>query len=190
MILFFDVVPSARTALLYLEKYGRAFTPPVRSASWPLSPSVRASVKGTSNTVGRVPAASFAANDGAVHWYSTGLTLIDGFAFSNCATCALNCWIAAGVEPGINDATLIVTVFAVEPTATAAVAHAATTIAAATAVAIRMDFIALPFLGRLPVCRSAGARPSCPSGQHLLRALRSRSGPRRRAAAGQGLGRS
>ena len=109
---------------MYFEKYGSAFTHEVRSASWPLSPSVRASVNGTSNTVGRVPAASFAAKVGPVHWYSTGLTLIDGLAFSNCATCALNCWIACGVLPGISDATLIVTDFVVDPTAAAA-AHTA-----------------------------------------------------------------
>src|SRR5207244_2832879 len=70
-IFFFDVVPSARTAGLYFEKYGSFLTSAVRSASWPLSPSVRASVNGTSNTVGSVPAASLAANVGPVHWYST-----------------------------------------------------------------------------------------------------------------------
>src|SRR6267142_5013086 len=113
MILFFDVVPSASTAGLYFEKYGSAFTPAVRSASWPLSPSVRASVNGTSNTVGSVPAASLAANVGPVHWYSTGLTLIDGLAFWNSATCALNCAVAAGVLPGMSDATLIVVVLVV-----------------------------------------------------------------------------
>ena len=73
-----------------------------------MSPRVRASVNGTSNTVGSVPAASFAANVGPVHWYSTGLTRIDGLAFSNCATWSLNCWTAAGVLPGISEATLIV----------------------------------------------------------------------------------
>ena len=62
-----EVVPSAMTAGLYLEKYGSAFAYFVRSASWPLSPSVRASVNGTSNTVGRVFAASFAAKVGPVH---------------------------------------------------------------------------------------------------------------------------
>src|SRR6185436_16695444 len=168
MIRPFESVPSARTALLYFEKYGSAFASEVRSASWPLSPSVRASVNGTSNTVGSVPAASFAANDGPVHWYSTGLMSIDGFALSNCVTWALNCLIAAGVEPGISDATLMVTFFVVEPTAAAVVAHAATTIAPATRVAKRMDFIALPFLGRLRIFRSAGARPWCPPAQHLL----------------------
>src|SRR3954447_17211922 len=105
----FESVPSARTALLYFEKYGSAFAYVVRSASWPLSPSVRASVNGTSNTVGSVPAASFAANVGAVHWYSTGLILIDGFAFWNAATRWLNWSMAACVLPGISDATLIVT---------------------------------------------------------------------------------
>src|SRR5438094_257237 len=105
-------VPSASTAGLYFEKYGSFFTYDVRSASWPLSPSVRASVNGTSNTVGSVPAASFAANVGAVHWYSTGWTLIPGFVFSNCATCWLNCSTAAAELPGISDATLIVTAFA------------------------------------------------------------------------------
>src|SRR3954449_9456583 len=108
----FASVPSAITALLYLEKYGSPFAYWVRWASWPLSPSVRASVNGTSNTVGSVPAASFAANVGPVHWYSTGLTLIDGFAFWNSAICALNCAVASLVLPGISDATLIVTVCA------------------------------------------------------------------------------
>src|SRR2546421_11848043 len=100
------------TAGLYLAKYGRAFASALRFASWPLSPSVRASVNGTSNTVGSVPAASLAAKVGAVHWYSTGLTLIDGFLFSNSCTWALNCLIAAGVLPGMSEATLIVTLFA------------------------------------------------------------------------------
>src|SRR5579862_522903 len=145
MIWPFESVPSARTALLYFEKYGRALARSVRSASCPLSPSVRASVNGTSNTVGNVPAASFAANVGPVHWYSTGLTLIDGLAFSNWATCALNCWIAWVVLPGMSEATLIVTVFVVDPTA-AAVAHTASRATTATAVVIRMDFIVLPFL--------------------------------------------
>src|SRR5258705_10508449 len=112
MILPFEVVPSARTAWLYFEKYGRFLTSDVMSASCPLSPSVRASVNGTSNTVGSVPAASLAANVGPVHWYSTGLTLIDGLAFWNSATCALNCAIAAGVLPGMSEATLIVVVLA------------------------------------------------------------------------------
>src|SRR6476620_2624631 len=111
MILPFEVVASARTAGLYFAKYGRFLTSTGRSASWPLSPSVRASVKGTSNTVGNVPAASLAANVGPVHWYSTGLTLIVGLALWNSATWALNCWVASGVLPGISDATLIVIVF-------------------------------------------------------------------------------
>src|SRR3954464_2679072 len=107
----FASVPSAITALLYLEKYGSPFAYWVRLASWPLSPSVRASVNGTSNTVGSVPAASFAANVGPVHWYSTDLTLIAGLAFSNSATWFANCCCAAFVLPGISDATLIVTAF-------------------------------------------------------------------------------
>src|SRR6185437_1730668 len=109
------------------------FTSAVRSASWPLSPSVRASVNGTSKTVGSVPAASFAANVGPVHWYSTGLILIVGFAFWNSATCALNWLIAAWVLPGISEATLIVTDFVDEPTAAAAT-QTATRPATATAV--------------------------------------------------------
>src|ERR1700755_3326781 len=113
MILPFDVVPSASTAGVYFEKYGSFFTSLVRSASWPFSPSVRASVNGTVNTVGSVPAASFAANVGPVHWYSTDFTLVLGFAFWNSATCALNCAVASLVEPGISEATLIVTVFEV-----------------------------------------------------------------------------
>src|SRR5438477_10955243 len=109
MICPFASVPSARTLLLYLLWYGSLLKYGVRFDSWPLSPSVRASVNGTSNTVGSVPAASLAAKVGPVHWYSTGLTRIFGLAFSNCATWSLNCWIAAGVLPGISEATLIVT---------------------------------------------------------------------------------
>src|ERR1700745_2564620 len=86
----FASVPSARTAWLYFEKYGRRFAYEGRSASCPLSPRVRASVNGTSKTVGSVPAASFAANVGAVHWYSTGFTLMPGFSFWNWETCWLN----------------------------------------------------------------------------------------------------
>ena len=142
-----DVVPSAITAGLYFEKYGSAFASVVRSASWPFSPSVRASVNGTSNTVGSVPAASFAAKVGPVHWYSTGFTLIVGFAFSNSATWLLNCWVAAFVLPGISDATLIVTVCAELPDALLAVAlemtETASRPATATVVAMRMDFIVL-----------------------------------------------
>src|SRR5579862_242337 len=145
MTLPFASVPSAMTAGLNSLKYDSFCTYGVRFASWPLSPSERASVNGTSNTVGNVPAASFAANVGPVHWYSTGLTLIDGLAFSNWATCALNCWIAWVVLPGMSEATLIVTVFVVDPTA-AAVAHTASRATTATAVVIRMDFIVLPFL--------------------------------------------
>src|SRR3954454_19360861 len=173
MMLPFESVPSARTALLYFEKYGSAFAYWLRSASWPLSPSVRASVNGTSNTVGSVPAASFAANVGAVHWYSTGLILMFGYFLSNCATCELNCAIAAGVLPGISEATLIVTVLF---EAAAAIEQATTTskLAKATVMAMRMDFIVLPFLdsfdsvSRLP----GGARPSCLAVPHLLRGRR------------------
>ena len=147
--------------MLYFEKYGSASAPAVRSASCPLSPSVRASVNGTSKTVGSVPAASFAANVGAVHWYSTGLILIDGYFLSNCATCALNCWIAAGVEPGISDATLIVTDFVADPRA-AVVAHTARRPATATPAAKRMDFIVLPFRWAIDA-----ARPRCREGLHL-----------------------
>src|ERR1700751_133977 len=116
----FASVPSARTALLYFLWYGRLLKNGVRFPSWRLSPSVRASVNGTSNTVGSVPAASLAANVSPVHWYSTGLTLIVGLAFWNSLTCALN-WLTAACElPGISDATLIVTVFAEPAVALAA----------------------------------------------------------------------
>src|SRR5439155_20497484 len=115
----FASVPSAMTALLYFLWYGSLLKYGVRFASWPLSPSVRASVKGTSNTVGSVPAASLAAKVGPVHWYSTGLTLIVGFAFSNCSTWFSNCLIAAGVLPGISETTLIVTGFVAAVLATA-----------------------------------------------------------------------
>ena len=117
-----------------------------------MAPSVRASVNGTVNTVGSVPAASLAANVGPVHWYSTDLTLMPGFAFSNCLTWLLNCWVAALVLPGISDATLIETGFAAfaELLAEApeiALKHTASKLAALTAaiVAIRVDFIVVPF---------------------------------------------
>src|SRR5579862_587278 len=169
MIWPFESVPSARTALLYLEKYGSAFASSVRSASCPLSPSVRASVNGTSNTVGSVPAASLAAKVGPVHWYSTGLIVIVGLTFSNSATCALNWLIAALVLPGISDTTLIVTEF-VDETAAPAVAQTASTPAIATAPAKRLDFIVLPFLVHEWTCVAPGsARRWCPRGQRLLR---------------------
>src|SRR5665213_375952 len=157
MILFFDVVPSARTAGLYFEKYGSFLTSVVRSASCPLSPSVRASVNGTSNTVGSVPAASLAANVGPVHWYSTGFTLMFGLAFSNSATWLLNCWIAASVLPGISDTTLIEVTFADAVFAAAVeIAHRAITLVTITAaiVALRVDFIVTPFLSTGPRCGS------------------------------------
>jgi hypothetical protein len=139
-----EVVPSASTVGLYLLKYGSFLTKLVRSASCPFSPSVRASVNGTSKTVGRVPAASLAANVGPVHWYSTGLTLMPGLAFSNCAICALNCLTAAAVLPGMSDATLIVTGFAPEVAPTA-FAHAISKHpkATATVVVLRVDIIVL-----------------------------------------------
>src|ERR1700748_540611 len=102
-------MPSAMTAGLYFLKYGSVLASSLRSASWPLAPSVRASVNGTVKTVGSVPAASLAANVGPVHWYCTDLTLMFGYAFSNSETWLLNCWVAAGVLPGISEATLIVT---------------------------------------------------------------------------------
>ena len=100
------------TAGLYFLKYGSALTWRSGRRAGRCRPSVRASVNGTVNTVGSVPAASLAANVGPVHWYSTDLTLIDGLAFSNSLTWLLNCWVASFVLPGISDATLIVTVFA------------------------------------------------------------------------------
>src|SRR6185312_1311702 len=153
MIRPFESVPSARTALLYFEKYGSAFASEVRSASWPLSPSVRASVNGTSKTVGSVPAASFAAKVGPVHWYSTGFTTMPGCAFSNSDTWALNCATAAWVLPGISEATLIVTDLVVRADA-AETAHAASrpTTASTAAVALRLDFIVPPF----PMCTAGG----------------------------------
>src|SRR6201981_901244 len=139
-------VPSARTALLYFLWYGSFLKYGVRFASWPWSPSVRASVNGTSNTTGSVPAASLAAKVGAVHWYSTGLIVIVGYFLSNSATWALNCLIASGVLPGMSEATLIVTFFAerVEPAGVLAPMLSKT--AAATIIATRMDFIVSPFL--------------------------------------------
>src|ERR1700751_4501924 len=141
----FALVPSARTALLYFLWYGSFLKYGVRFASWPWSPSVRASVNGTSNTVGSVPAASLAAKVGPVHWYSTGLILIVGYFFSNSATWALNCLIAACVLPGMSEATLILTVFAdrVEPAAVPAPTPSTT--AATTIIATRVGFIVSPF---------------------------------------------
>ncbi len=107
----------------------------------------RVGERDSSNTVGSVPAASFAANVGPVHWYSTGLTLIDGFAFSNSVTCALNCAIAALVLPGISEATLMVVcdeLLDVFFAAALEIAETASTAAPATITAVRMDFIVLP----------------------------------------------
>ena len=67
-------------------------------------------MNGTVNTVGSVPAASFAANVAGSHWYWTGLTLMPGLAFSNSATSLSNCLKAALVLPGISDTTLMLTV--------------------------------------------------------------------------------
>src|ERR1700749_3987118 len=137
----FAWVACARTFLLFFLwdwsflKYG------VRFASWPLSPSVRASVNGTSNTVGSVPAASLAANVGAVHWYSTGLTLSVGYFFSNSFPWALNCLIAAGVLPGMSEATLIDTLFAERVEPAAVLAPMPSTTAATAIIATRVDFI-------------------------------------------------
>ena len=79
-------MPSEMTAGLNLLKYGSASAYVVRLASCPLSPSERPSVNGTVNTVGSVPAASFAANVEPSHWYWTDVTSIPGLAFSNCLT--------------------------------------------------------------------------------------------------------
>src|SRR5438445_7859397 len=188
MICPFASVPSARTLLLYFVWYGSLLKYGVRFDSWPLSPSVRASVNGTSNTVGSVPAASFAAKVGAVHWYSTGLILMLGFAFSNCETWVLNCWTAAAELPGINDATLIVTAFApdVAPAAVAAtiIKHPAAT---ATQMVLRADFIALLLsvdLLQWLRLRLGGARPWRPGGPRPLRGCCSRSGRRVPVGAG------
>src|SRR4051794_2642657 len=70
--------------------------------------------------------------------------LMPGFAFSNWATWVLNCWTAAAELPGISDATLIVTAFALD-LAPAALAHAMSKhpTATATVVVLRVDFIVL-----------------------------------------------
>jgi hypothetical protein len=76
-----------------------------------------------------------------------------GYCFSNCLTWLLNCWVAAFVLPGISDATLIVTrLLASEEVLLAdapeiALKHTASKLAAVTAtvVAIRVDFIVVPF---------------------------------------------
>ena len=110
-------------------------------------------MNGTVNTVGSVPAASLAANVGPVHWYSTDFTVIEGLAFSNSATWLLNCWIAAGVLPGISEATLIVTFGPRRaPLCGRARSRASTATRlarmTATVVALRVDFI-VSFLPRL-----------------------------------------
>ena len=66
------------------------FTPRAlpRRAFAPIEFEGHANVKSTD---GSVPAASLAANVGPVHWYSTDLMWIDGFAFSNSLTWLLNC---------------------------------------------------------------------------------------------------
>src|SRR5438046_1328189 len=94
-----------------LSSVALALVPVPRSIRLPRSG--RASGAATSAAGGVVPAASFAANVGPVHWYSTGFTWMLGLAFSNDLTWLLNCWIASGVLPGISDTTLIVTDFPV-----------------------------------------------------------------------------
>src|SRR4051812_49190500 len=142
------------TAGLYFLKYASFLTYEVMSASWPFWPRVRASVNGTVKTVGRVPAASFAAKVGPVHWYSTDFTLTFGWARSNCATWFANSAFAAFVLPGISEATLIVTDFCAFPSAAApnrALVDTATRLATATAVAVtvRLDLIVSPFRVRM-----------------------------------------
>src|ERR1022692_575273 len=110
---------------------------------------------------------------------------MEGFAFSNSATWALNWLTAAWVLPGISDATLIVTVLDA-PADTrvaalvAAVTHRATRHPAVTAavMAFRVDFIVAPCssMQNRSLRWSGGARRSCPGAPHLLRAHRSRVG--------------
>ena len=81
---------------------------------------------------------------GAVHWYSTGLTLIVGYFFSNSFTWALNWLIACCVLPGMSEATLIVTLFAEHVEPAAVLAPMPSTTAATTIIATRVDFIVPP----------------------------------------------
>jgi hypothetical protein len=84
-----SVTPSSITGL-NLSAYPSSSTSSVTSMSWPFSSSVFESVNGTVKTSGRLPPASWTANVGPSHSYSTPMTSMSGFAFSNCASCSAN----------------------------------------------------------------------------------------------------
>jgi len=79
----------------------------VMSASCPAFASVFESVNGTLKTSGSVPPASSAAKVVPVHWYSIGLTMMFGFAFSNSCTRSLSAESASAVAPGRTGATVM-----------------------------------------------------------------------------------
>jgi hypothetical protein len=64
-----------------------------------------------------------------------------GFFFSNSATWALNCLTAAGVLPGMSEATLMVTFFAARVEPAAELAPTPSTTTATTNIAKRVGFI-------------------------------------------------
>src|SRR5690349_21003575 len=87
-----------------------------------------------------------------------------GFCFSNKVTLSLNCFWAASELPGRSAATLIVTfeaAVAIDAAPTATNSPVATT---TSVIALRVDFIVLPFRGLLaPAHRySGGRRPRLP----------------------------
>jgi hypothetical protein len=106
-------------------------------------------VNGTVKTVGRRPAANWAAKVAPFHAYSTALTSMFGCCFSNNATLSSNCFFASSELPGRSDATLIVTFAFGDPLFADALetepAHTASRLATATAtvVALRVNFMVL-----------------------------------------------
>src|SRR5713226_3747776 len=119
-ILPFAVVPSAIATGLNFLKYGHFFTYGVRSASCPLSPSVRSSVNGTVETSGNVRPASAVAKLEGSHWYCLADTLMFGLSFWNAAIRALSCAWASALLPGRSPATVILIVFLEEESPAAA----------------------------------------------------------------------
>ena len=101
--------PASRTLGLNWSAYGSAATCSLMSASWPCSMSDLPSVNGIVKTSGSVPPASWAANVGPVHSYSSDTTSISGFASSNWATCSSNASKASGSLPGRRLTTVSVT---------------------------------------------------------------------------------
>src|ERR1700709_2219408 len=130
----------------------------VRSASSPFEARVCESVKGTPNSSGSVPPASWAAKVGPVQLYSSPLTMMSGFFFSNVLTWVWNAASDSALAPGCTWATTI-SVWPLAALPPLDEQPLRTTLAAATPATARMmdllgDFIVLPFLICLEVTES------------------------------------